>query len=70
VVYGRATSSDELIDVGSLSLKHTAVYEAGKHQFAGDIALSRTGSFGYSVRILPHHGGLAYPSELGLVANA
>jgi starch phosphorylase len=70
VVHGRATSSDSLTDVAMLSLKHTAEYEAGKHQFAGDIALSQTGSFGYTVRILPRHPGLASTSELGLVANA
>ena len=38
--------------------------------FAGDLALARTGSFGYTVRVLPKHAGLASTSELGLVANA
>ena len=30
----------------------------------------RTGAFGYTVRVLPHHSGLASAPELGLVANA
>ena len=45
-------------------------YEEGRHQFAGDFTLARTGSFGYTVRVLPKHPGLAYASALGLVANA
>ena len=35
-----------------------------------DDSIARTGSFGYTVRVLPKHPGLAYASALGLVANA
>ena len=70
VVHGRARESDELTDVEVESLDFEESYEGGRHQFAGDFALSRTGSFGYTVRILPRHRGLANISELGLVANA
>ena len=37
---------------------------------AGDLVLRSSGAFGYTVRVLPKHDGLARPSELGLVANA
>lgn len=70
VVHGHARDSDDLADVEVESLDFVESYEGGRHQFAGDFALSRTGSFGYTVRILPKHTFLASPSELGLVANA
>jgi starch phosphorylase len=70
VVYGTARDSDELRDVVSEPLQFVESYEGGRHHFAGDLALSRTGSFGYTVRVLPKHAGLASTSELGLVANA
>ena len=70
VVYGTARDSDELRDVDTQSLFAVESYEGGRHQFAGDLALARTGSFGYTVRVLPKHAGLASTSELGLVANA
>jgi len=70
VVRGRAEDTDDLTDVVCDSLEFVESYEGGRHHFAGDFALSRTGSFGYTVRILPSHQGLASESELGLVANA
>jgi starch phosphorylase len=70
VVHGTARDSDELRDVDTQSLFAVESYEGGRHQFAGDLALARTGSFGYTVRVLPKHAGLASTSELGLVANA
>jgi starch phosphorylase len=70
VVHGTARDSDELKDVVSEALQYVETFEGGRHEFAGDFALSRTGSFGYTVRILPRHDGLASTSELGLVANA
>ena len=70
VVHGHAHESDDLSDIEVESLDFVESYEGGRHQFAGDFALSRTGSFGYTVRILPKHQGLASASELGLVANA
>jgi starch phosphorylase len=70
VVRGRAQDSDDLTDVECDPLELVESYEGGRHQFAGDFALARTGSFGYTVRILPTHAGMASASELGLVANA
>ncbi len=71
VVHGQVSrASDDLADVETMPLEHTQAYEAGRHQFSGALALSRTGAFGYTVRVLPVHAGLAEPSELGLVAGA
>ncbi|MEO5608314.1 MAG: alpha-glucan family phosphorylase [Ornithinibacter sp.] len=71
VVHGRTNHhGDELHEVSSVSLEHTATYEHGRHQFGGDLVLRSSGAFGYTVRILPKHAGLATTAELGLVANA
>jgi starch phosphorylase len=38
--------------------------------FTGSIVIDRSGSFGYTVRVLPKHEALASKAELGLVVNA
>ena len=70
VVHGRVSDTDELADTESVDLVHAETYEGGRHRFEGDLRLSRTGAFGYTVRVLPAHVGLATSAELGLVANA
>jgi starch phosphorylase len=71
VVHGRTSErDDQLRDVSIAPLHYAESYEGGRHKFTGSITLSQTGSFGYTVRVLPSHTGLAAPAELGLVANA
>ncbi len=70
VVHGHVSESDELTRTSSVSLEHVETYEDGRHQFAGDLVLRRTGAFGYTVRALPSHPGLVGAAETGLVANA
>ena len=70
VVHGRVSESDELRPSGSVQLRHAEPLGEGRHRFEGEFALRQTGPFGYTVRVLPHHAGLATPAELGLVANA
>jgi starch phosphorylase len=70
VVFGRADDYDELHDIGTAVLGPVGVGEDGLHRFEGSVPLGRTGSFGYSVRVLPAHSSLANPAELGLVVNA
>jgi starch phosphorylase len=71
VVHGRVSEADEIgPDRGVVELAHAEAYEGGRHRFEGDLRLGRTGSFGYTVRVLPRHTGLASSAELGLVANA
>ena len=67
VVHGRAGEDDSLADARSTSLAPVEAYEGGRHRYAGDILLDRTGPFGYSVRVLPKHPLLASPAEMGLV---
>jgi len=68
VVHGRVGDDDTLDGSAATSLSPVESYEGGHHRFAGDVTLDRTGPFGYTVRVLPHHELLASPAELGLVA--
>jgi len=70
VVHGRASESDDLRDIETAPLGFAKTYEAGRHRFEGDLVLTRTGVFGYTVRVLPKHAGIANVTEMGLVANA
>ncbi|MFP5345681.1 MAG: alpha-glucan family phosphorylase [Actinomycetes bacterium] len=69
VVHGRVSETDELRDTMVESLGHVAS-DDGRQQFAGQLRLRRTGAFGYTVRVLPRHDGLANVAEMGLVTNA
>ena len=70
LVHGHVTDTDEIwgTEVAPIQLVESA--DGGRHQFAGSQTLRRTGSFGYSVRIVPRHRSLATAAELGLARNA
>src|SRR6185437_536568 len=54
VVHGRVSEADEIgPDSTLVELEHAEAYEGGRHRFEGDLRLTRTGSFGYTARILP-----------------
>ena len=68
-MYGAVDAEDRLTDVSTLSLVQVENGD-GPPRFEGDVPLERTGSFGYTVRVLPHNDLLATPAELGVVASA
>jgi starch phosphorylase len=70
VAYGRAEDSDELADVTVAALKSAEDLGKGRHLFSGTLVIDRSGSFGYTVRVLPRHDALASKAELGLIVNA
>ncbi len=70
VRYGRVDESDEMGETSAQVLAHVESYEDGRHQFAGDVTLGRTGAFGYTVRVLPFHEAQVSAAETGLVASA
>ncbi len=70
VVHGRVSPEDELTSVELATLRHVEAYEGGRHRYEGELKLTRTGSFGYTVRVLPDHPALVNSAELGLIANA
>ncbi|WP_338895983.1 glycosyltransferase family 1 protein [Streptomyces sp. TG1A-60] len=68
-VSGRVDTEDRITDGTYGPLKPTSgPDEEGRWLYEGPLALDRTGSFGYTVRILPAHRLLVSPAELGLVA--
>lgn len=68
LVHGRSTGEDDLVDTAVQSLHPVESYEGGRHRFDGDLVLDRSGSFGYTVRVVPRNDLLATPAELGIVA--
>ncbi|AXJ09966.1 glycogen phosphorylase [Arthrobacter sp. PM3] len=70
VAYGRAEESDELADITVAELKAAEDLGKGRQLFSGTLVIDRSGSFGYTVRVLPKHEGLASKAELGLIVNA
>jgi starch phosphorylase len=68
-VYGRVDAEDRLIDVRTMSLLPVEGTD-GSGRYEADIPLDQTGSFGYTVRVLPKNALLATPAELGLLATA
>jgi glycogen phosphorylase len=68
-VYGAVDGDDRLVDVQSVSL--SPIDDAdGPNRYGGEIPFERTGSFGYTVRVLPKNALLSTPSELGRIASA
>jgi starch phosphorylase len=72
LVHGRARDGDELVDVHTVELELDSMDAAtpGLAHYAGTVELARSGSFGYTVRVVPRHALLASPAELGLIATA
>ncbi len=71
LAYGRTDEDDE-IDFDRSVQRLTPVGPAvdGVTTFTGTLPLSVTGSFGYTVRVVPAHPQLVSPVELGLVTYA
>ncbi|EWT02263.1 glycogen phosphorylase [Intrasporangium oryzae NRRL B-24470] len=70
LIHGRVSDGDDLREMETAPLELVEGYDGGRFQFAGEQELTRTGSFGYSVRVVPRHPALATEAELGLARNA
>ena len=70
VVHGRADSEDLLTDATTAPLSVAESYEGGRYRFDGEVRLARSGTFGYTVRVVPLNLALDSVAELGLVATA
>jgi glycogen phosphorylase len=70
VVYGRALDEDRLTTVTRQRLDLVEQEPGQPAAFAGTVRLQRAGSFGYTVRVVPHSDLLATPAELGLIVTA
>ena len=70
IMYGRAREGDALSEVQVEPLTVAEQPEGQAATYVGTVRLSRAGSFGYTVRVVPKHPMLANSAELGLVAVA
>ncbi|MDP3890914.1 alpha-glucan family phosphorylase [Nocardioides sp.] len=68
LVHGTTAHDDDLVDTVVETMAPVESWTDGRHRYEGAVTLSRTGPFGYTVRIVPRHPRLASPAELGLVA--
>ncbi|MBA2308480.1 MAG: alpha-glucan family phosphorylase [Pseudonocardiales bacterium] len=73
-VVGRVDDGDELDDTVSASMKHVGsgsdAGPDGGERFEAVVPLPHAGLLGYTVRVLPTHGLLASPAELGKIVLA
>jgi starch phosphorylase len=67
--FGRVDDADGLHQVTTAPMTHEST-EGSRHWFTATVPLTRTGAFGYTVRVLPHSVNAAVPAELGVVVNA
>ena len=68
--YGRVDEADELQSPSFLVLSDAGAGEDGTHRFEGAVPLERAGSFGYTVRVLPHAEMLPGDADLALMTTA
>lgn len=70
LVYGHARQGDSLTGIRRQRLELESHDLGAPATFHGTVTLDRAGSFGYTVRVVPHSAYLATPAELGLLASA
>jgi starch phosphorylase len=68
--YGRVDEADELLSPTLLSLTPVEPGEDGLPRFEGEVPIERAGSFGYTIRVLPHHDLLPSDADLALLTTA
>lgn len=68
VVHGRTSAEDELLGATTSVMHPTESYDGNRHRFDASVSLEDSGSFGYTVRVVPRNAALASVSEMGLVA--
>lgn len=66
VVCGRVDADDRLVDPAHEPMDVAEPYDGNRWQFSRVVDLDRNGPFGYTVRVMPRHPGLASAEELGL----
>ncbi len=66
VVCGRVDADDRLVEPAHVSMDVADGFAGNRWQFSKVVDLDRNGPFGYTVRVMPKHAGLAAAEELGL----
>ena len=65
-VYGRVDADDRITQPQHAAMEPVASYDANRWEYRLVVTLDKNGPFGYTVRVLPRHQGLASAQELGL----
>ena len=66
LVHGRVDADDRIVQPDTTALTACGA-EGDTWRFEARVELDHTGPFGYTVRVLPRHEGLASPVEMGLL---
>ena len=66
VVHGRVDSFDVIVNAQTPAMSVVEGYDGNRWLYSLKLNLAQNGPFGYTVRILPNHRGLASPQEMGL----
>lgn len=66
IVFGRVDADDQIVKAGHFAMAPVEQYEGNRWQYQISLPLEQNGPFGYTVRMLPRHRGLATSEELGL----
>ena len=70
VVHGAVGPDDDIATFHVDPLTLGEAYEADRYGYTGDLELTATGPFGYTVRVVPRHEALTSDAATGLVATA
>jgi glycogen phosphorylase len=65
-VYGHVDSSDVIENAQHLLLKPESELGGNRWKYVGEIPLSQSGSFGYTVRVVPSHTHMPSTADIGL----
>ena len=68
LISGRVDHNDRILDRRVAALTPIEKYEGNRWRYETEYDLDETGSFGYTVRVLPAHRGLQSAAELGVQA--
>ena len=69
-VVGRVDMNEQLHDVSTLTMAFVDGDSGDGFRYEAHLPLTSSGPIGYTVRVLPRHELLAFPSEMGLVTTA
>jgi starch phosphorylase len=65
-VYGRVDADDRITAPQHAAMETIEGFDGNRWQYRLVVTLDKNGPFGYTVRVLPSHAGLAAPVEMGL----
>jgi len=65
-IYGRVDADDRITKPEHAAMEVGEKFDGNRWEYHLVVTLDKNGPFGYTVRVLPQHEGLASPRELGL----